>query len=350
MWRSLSEGSVEEPLVSVIVVNHNRADLLADCLRSIVAQTYRAFEVLVVDNGSSDQSETEVKAIGDSRIRWLPLKENRGFAGGCNAGLRQAQGEFVALLNNDAAAERTWLAELVSAMTLDSSTGMCASKILFHGETVIDKVGHLIYLDGQNRGRATGEQDTGQYDKMEETLFPDGCAGLYRRDLMEQVGGFDEDFFAYGDDADLGIRIRLLGRTCQYVPEAVVHHHHSSTLGSYSPQKIFWVERNRFWLAMKSFPPLLLLLNPVFTGVRWIWNIVAFLSGSGPAGNYRKFEPSRGLVGAILRAYVAALAGAPRMLRKRIVIRRSRRLSDREFMRLLWRFRISARELAYRDR
>ncbi len=350
MNRADSEGSNVEPRVSVIIVNYNRADLLLECLQSVVVQTYLNLEVLVVDNGSSDQSEEAVKSLVDPRICWIPLGENLGFAGGCNAGLRRAGGEFVALLNNDAVAERDWVEQLMAPMLNDSGTGMCASKILFFGGEVIDKVGHLMYLDGQNRGRGTGERDNGQYDRREETLFPDGCAALYRREVMDQVGGFDEEFFAYGDDADLGIRIRLLGSKCQYVPEAIVHHRHSSTLGSYSPQKIFWVERNRFWLAMKCFPPAILILNPFLTAARWAWNVAAFLTGAGPAGNYRKRESSRGLVGAILRAYAAALVGAPGMFKKRISIRKMRRLSDLEFIKLLWRFRISAKQLAYRDK
>ena len=345
-----ADESSPKPQVSVIIVNHNRAELLLECLLSVVAQTYLNLEVLIVDNGSSDHSEQAAKSISDARIEWIPLEKNLGFAGGCNAGIRRARGEFIALLNNDAIASEDWIEQLMAPMLDDPDTGMCASKVLFHGEDVIDKVGHLIYLDGQNRGRGTGERDSGQYDKREETLFPDGCAALYRRDLMEQVGGFDEEFFAYGDDADLGIRIRLLGPRCQYVPEAIVYHRHSSTLGSYSPQKIFWVERNRFWLAIKSFPLVLLLLNPFLTAARWAWNLAAFLAGAGPAGNYRRKESSSGLVGAVFRAYLAGLAGAPRMLKKRSAVRSMRRLSDIEFIKLLWRFRISAKRLAYRDR
>jgi GT2 family glycosyltransferase len=253
MGRNPADESSPEPQVSVIIVNHNRAELLLECLQSVVAQTYRNLEILIVDNGSSDHSDQAAKSFADARINWIPLEKNLGFAGGCNVGIRRARGEFVALLNNDAVAGEDWIEQLMVPLLDDPDTGMCASKILFHGEDVIDKVGHLIYLDGQNRGRGTGERDTGQYDRREETLFPDGCAALYRRELMEQVGGFDEEFFAYGDDADLGIRIRLLGSRCQYVPEAIVYHRHSSTLGSYSPQKIFWVVDAGELLATEDF-------------------------------------------------------------------------------------------------
>jgi GT2 family glycosyltransferase len=339
-----------EPLVSVIIVNHNRAELLSDCINSILDQSYPNLEVLVVDNGSSDHSEEVVNTLRDSRLSWIPLYENLGFAGGCNRGLERASGEFVALLNNDATVENSWVDRLIRPMSNDPQIGMCASKILFHGTNVIDKVGHLMYLDGQNRGRGTGEEDEGQYDCEDETLFPDGCAALYRGEAVSQISGFDEDFFAYGDDADLGIRLRLLGWSCRYVPEARVYHHHSSTLGSYSPDKVYWVERNRFWLAMKCFPMPLLLLNPLLTANRWAWNTAAFLARKGPSGNFRDDYSFWRLGSAILRAYFAGIAGAPQAFRKRRAIRAQRRLSDWEFLKLLWRFRISAREVAFRDR
>ena len=336
-------------LVSVIVVNHNRVDLLRECLDSLLAQTYPNLEFLVVDNGSSDQSCDFVESIPDDRVRLISLGKNLGFGVGCNAGIEQSRGDLVALLNNDAVAAPDWIEAMVRAASL-SRAGMCASKILFSGSGAIDKAGHLIYLDGQNRGRGTGESDHGQYDEFEETIFPDGCAALYRRQMLEEVGGFDEDFFAYADDADLGLRGRLLGWECVYAPDAVVTHRHSSTTGSYSVEKIYWVERNRFWLAVKSFPAPLLLLNPVFTLYRWLWNLLAAVSGRGAAGHFRRGHSFRLLARTIARAYWDALSGFWRFFKKRRSIRQSRCLSDLSFYRLLWRFRISAKVLAIHDR
>jgi len=143
---------------------------------------------------------------------------------------------------------------------------MLGSKILFiEPENVIDKAGHLIYWDGQNRGRGTMEMDAGQYDRSEETLWPDACAALYHRRVFEETGGFDESFFAFGDDADLGMRARLLGWKAWYVPEAVVHHRHSATAGAYSPLKVMLVERNRILLAIKNFALPLLIANPYWS-------------------------------------------------------------------------------------
>ncbi len=338
------------PLISIVVVNYNRAELLRECLLSLAAQSYSFLEILVVDNGSSDPSLGVVRSFSDERFRLLSLDHNLGFAGGCNAAIREARGEFVALINNDAVATQEWIEELVKVIRFSgSSVGMWASKVLFFETDIIDKAGHLIYPDGQNRGRGTGEKDTGQYKVLEETLFPDGCAALYRKRMLDEVGVFDEIFFAYGDDADLGIRGRWLGWKCLYVPDAVVYHHHSSTSGRFSTQKIYWIERNRLWLAVKNFPLPLLMMSPLFTLNRWCWNFLAALLRRGSAGNFCRQASVWSLVGAIVRAYADGLRQLGQMLRKRLRIRKTRKITDLEFYRLLFRLRISGRVLAFQD-
>jgi GT2 family glycosyltransferase len=339
-----------DPLVSVIVVNHNRAELLRQCLRSLLEQTYVSTEILVVDNGSSDHSRTVVESFTDAPIRLLALECNRGFAGGNNVAIREAEGDFIALMNNDAMADPGWIEALIRvAQSSEEKVGMYASKILFSQTDVIDKAGHMMYLDGQNRGRGTGERDQGQYEQVEETFFPDGCAALYRRQMLEEVEGFDESFFAYGDDADLGVRCRWLGWKCLYVPEAVVHHRHSSTVGRFSSQKVYWVERNRMWLAVKNFPLPLLIISPLFTLNRWMWNFLAALLGRGAVGNFRRSASLWQLFLTLSRAYRDGFGQFGEMLQKRRRIRRTRRIGDIDFYRLVLRFRLPARVLAFQD-
>ena len=222
--------------VSVIVVNWNRCNLLRSCLQSLSQQTGVSFEVIVVDNGSTDGSvamvRSEFAAARPFALKLIENRENLGFCAANNQGIAAAGGEFVALLNNDAEASPEWLVALLQAFRGRPEVGMAASKILAYGESrIIDKAGHLIYLDGQNRGRGSGQLDQGQFDRPEEVLWPDGCAAMYRRSMLEQIGGFDEDFFAYADDAELGLRARIAGWTCYYVPGAVVLHHRGATLG-----------------------------------------------------------------------------------------------------------------------
>lgn len=339
----------DAPLVSVVVVNRNRAELLADCLRSLLDQSYPKLEIWVIDNGSEDKSLQVLDSFAEPRLQWISLQENQGFAGGNNLAFQKVRGEFVALLNNDAVADPGWIAALMKAIASSPSVGMCASKILFADTRIIDKVGHLIYPDGQNRGRGTGEEDRGQYDSQQEALFPDGCAALYRRRLLEETGGFDADFFAYADDADLGLRARWMGWECLYVPSALVYHRHSSTSGRFSPQKIYWVERNRYWLAVKNLPLTWLLASPWLTVWRWGFNVWAALSGKGAAGSFRRETSLGTLTLTILRGFWDGVLGTGRMWRKRRQLRGRRRLSDRQFKQLLRRFSISARELALRE-
>ena len=199
--------------------------------------TTYGFEVVVVDNGSKDGSlemlAREFTTGQPFRLKIIRNSENKGFCAANNQGLAAAGGQLLALLNNDAEAEPGWLTALAAIFHDNPDVGMAASKILVHEDpTKIDKAGHLIYPDGQNRGRGSGELDIGQYDKIEEILWPDGCAAMYRGKMLDQIGGFDEDFFAYADDAELGLRARIAGWRCLYVPRAVVRHHRGSTYGN----------------------------------------------------------------------------------------------------------------------
>jgi GT2 family glycosyltransferase len=334
------------PLVSVVVVNLNRKDLLGQCLDSIWQQQFQDFEVVVVDNGSNDGSLDYLYGISSDRLRIVALPENLGFAGGANAGIRLAHSRYVATLNNDAEAEPGWLGALVDCLEENPQVGMAASKILFAGDRGrIDKVGHLIYPDGLNHGRGSGELDLGQFDKTEEVLFPDGAAALYRKKMLDQVGLFDERFFAYGDDADLGLRGRLAGWTCIYVPEAQVSHVHSATAGEFSPFKAYLIERNRLWVAVKLWPLPLLMVSPLFTAVRFAFHAYGALSGTGSSGRFASDVSRRALVMAIFRAYWSGLGQLGGILRSRREIRRFQRLGDIEFMRLIWEYRISLRAL-----
>ena len=339
-----------DSLVSVVVVNHNRAELLRECLLSLIGQTYQNLEILVVDNGSSDHSRSVVSSCSNARIRLFPLEHNVGFAAGNNIAIQQAKGKFICLLNNDAVAHSKWIEQLMKVVRSSGPrVGMFASKILFFKNGIIDKAGHVMYLDGQNRGRGTGERDRGQYERVEETLFPDGCAALYRKQMLDETGGFDETFFAYGDDADLGIRCRWMGWECLYIPDAIVYHRHSSTVGRFSAKKIYWVERNRFWLVVKNFPIPLLLISPIFTLNRWSWHLLAALLRRGAVGNFRREGSLIQLVVVLQRAYRDGFSRFWEMLQKRQRIRETRRIRDRDFYRLLLRFRLSARALAFRE-
>jgi GT2 family glycosyltransferase len=344
--------SLASPLVSIVVVNWNGKAFLDDCLASLARQTWPKREFILVDNGSVDGSRELIGSWAERlpNAQALFLPNNIGFCRGNNLAFGRAHGEWIALFNNDAIADPIWLEELLRYRDGAHRIGMLGGKILFQDlPGVIDKAGHLIYWDGQNRGRGTMEADTGQYDRAEEILWPDACAALYHRQLLQETGGFDDTFFAFGDDADLGLRARLLGWKAWYVPTAVVYHRHSATFGTYSPLKVMLVERNRLLLAVKNFSLWLLLQNPFWTLRRFVWNAYALFKRKGSAARFVEANGWRRLVFNLAWSYLSAAKLLPEALRRRRKIQRTKRLSNREVVELLRRFQIDVRELAFRN-
>jgi len=304
-----------------------------------------AFETIVVDNGSTDGSaDMAEREFGAVVVR---NRENRGFCVANNQGIRAARGSFIALLNNDAEAEPGCLAALHRACSRAPDVGMAAAKVLvWEDPRRIDKVGHVIYPDGQNRGRGTGALDTGQFDREEEVLWPDGCAAMYRKEMLDRIGGFDEDLFAYGDDAELGLRARIAGWRCLYTPEAIVRHHRASTLGKDSVRRLELIERNRVLLVLKLFPWSLLWLNPFYLAARVAAGMAAAQRGTGDTAHFPGIRGKWAMARALIRGDLAALRMMPRTLRKRAEMRRIRRLSPGEVRRLILAHRLSLRETA----
>jgi GT2 family glycosyltransferase len=338
------------PLFSVIILNWNGRRLLEECLDSVLEQTFRDFEVIVVDNGSTDGSVAWLEERWGDAVRTVALPDNRGFAGGNNAGIGIARGRFVVLLNNDTAVDPGWLSALSGATCRHPEAGMFTPKILnYDRRDEIDNTGHVIYPDGLARGRHRLEKDDGRFDEEGEALHPSGCAGVYRKEMLDAIGLLDETFFAYGEDVDLGLRARWAGWTCYYVPAAVVYHKYSATAGTYSPRKAFLVERNRIWILMKNFPVREIVLSPWSTGYRYLMHLKGAVSGQGASGRFAVQFSVRDLFLTVLRAECAALAGIPRVLLERRRLRKMRKLSAKEFRKLFRCFRLGAREAALKE-
>ena len=345
----------QTPVISVAVVTWNRRELLRACLDSLARQTHRSFEVIVVDNGSGDGSAAMVRELAESYpapLRLIVNTANLGFCAANNQAFAASQSEFVALLNNDAEAEPGWLEALESVIRLHADIGMAASKILVWreggrtGEEIIDKCGHLIYPDGQNRGRGSGQPDRGQFDRVEEVLWPDGCAALYRRAMLEDVGFFDDEFFAYADDAELGLRGRIAGWRCFYTPQAVVRHHRGATLGIGSARRLTLIERNRVLLVAKLFPWNLLWANGAYHIARIAAGMWAAVRNRGEIRYYPGTEGKLQAAAALIRGKLLALPMIPSMLRKRRAFRSKRRLTPRQIRGLLLHYRIRLKELS----
>lgn len=338
------------PLASVIVVNWNGKPHLKVCIDSLKQQSYPHMEVIVVDNASTDDSVAFLRKSYSTFVKVIENPENLGFSGGNNAGIRAAKGKYILLLNNDTEADQKWVEELVRVAEKSPAAGMCASKIYsFYKRTVIDVVGHLLYKDGLNRGRGRLEEDHGQFDEVEEALFPSGCAALYRKEMLDEIGLFDETFFAYGDDTDIGLRGRLAGWKCLYVPTAIVYHKYSGSTSAYSPQKALWVERNRIWILIKYFPISMILVSPFYTFLRFFFQGYGALAKKGASGRFVSEYSRLKLFQILLRAYIEAIRGFPEMWSKRKEIKRITKVRKREFASWLKRFGISARELSLKE-
>ena len=333
------------PFFSILVPHWKRPDLLASCLAALEAQTFRDFEVLVVDGGSEDGS---VELARERGARVLVLEGNPGFAPAADAGIQASRGTWVFLLNNDAEPFPDCLEELALAAERHPEAGMLASRILFKSRPdLVDNVGHLLYWDGLNRGDGRMRPDGPAFDIEREAFFPSGCAGAYRRDLLEKAGGFDPWFQAYGDDADLGIRCRLAGAACFYVPRAKVLHRFSATQGPHSARKAFLVERNRIAVLVKDLPWPMVVLSPAATALRLFLHGSAALVGRGSAGEGSRSSGWIPLALALLKAWASAFRAFPMLLRERRKIQGGKKLGTAAFLGLFLRFRVSAWELAF---
>lgn len=292
-----------KPVVSVIVVNYNGKAFLERCFSSLMAQTYPSVELILVDNGSSDGSVDLVMRQFPA-VRVILNDKNLGFAEANNVGIRAAHGSLIATLNNDTEACPGWLEALVRAMLSDDRVGMCASKMLLMMDPgLINSTGICISRSGACWDRGMFETDRGQYDRLEEVFGPCAGAALYRKSMLDEVGLFDGDFFAYMEDVDLTFRARAAGWKCLYVPDAVVYHYNCGTSGYMSDLSIYLGNRNIVWNFVKNFHgPLLLASLP--------WAVCRNLA-------VIPYYALRGHGRAALRAKIDALRGIPKMASRR---------------------------------
>jgi GT2 family glycosyltransferase len=320
------------PRVTVVVPNWNGETFLDLCLSSLRRQSFRDFETVVVDNGSSDGS---VKLVERDfpEVRVVRLPENRGFSAAVNAGIRASEAQYVALLNNDTEVDPRWLEALVRAADNHPEAGLFASKLVdFKDRRILDGAGDALRRSGLPYRLGHGEIDRGQFEK-EAFVFGACAAGaLYRHTLFEDIGLFDEDFFAYCEDGDVSFRAQLAGYRCLYVPDSVVYHIGSaSTGGKRSTTNTRLGTQNGINLLVKNLPTSLLLRSLPFL-------LVGQLSRLATVLLYR---------GGLLRAYVSGLIGAwrllPSMLEKRKAIQSRRQASD-DYVRELLRY--SSRRVA----
>ena len=330
-------------LVTVVIPTLAADSRLLECMQSLSRQTRQDFEVIVVDNSGQGLVQNNRAAPG---ARVIENAQNAGFGAAANQGWRASSAPYLATLNDDAAPHPAWLDALVGALERRPDAGMCASQVRLFGEDRLDSAGMLIARDGSSKQRGHGRMPL-DFPVAEEVLMPSGSAALYRRAMLDEIGGFDDRFFLYCEDTDLGLRARWAGWKCLYAPAAVVEHHYSHSAGRASPLKAYFVERNRLFVVAKNFPARMAILAPLISLARYFWHARFLLEGRGSAARFRA-EGNAGpkMLWYIARAHAALLANLGRLWRQRREIRARARITPAVFRHLMRCHAISARKVA----
>jgi len=386
------------PKVSIIILNWNGWKDTIECLESLYQIIYSNYDVIVVDNGSEDESiekikeyvkgkikveskffkydphnkpikiieytreETEAGGGKEKKITNLPSnrklliiknEKNYGFAEGNNIAIKYAlkdtETRYIVTLNNDMVVTRNWLMELMREIDRDGKIGSCSSKILFYSrENIINSTGVLILKDGAAIDRGRNEEDKGQYERIEEVFGACAGAAIYRREALEEVGVFDKEYFAYYEDVDLAWKLRLAGWKCMYVPKAVVSHKYSISGGAFSLFKVYQGERNRIWNVIKNFPLEYVLLAPFYNIAKNILLLYATIKGEGRGTLYSRKHSLHKIVITMLRAQTDALVKLPQMLTKRRAVKRLHKIKKAELRQWFKKYSLCLKEVPYR--
>ncbi len=306
------------PRTSVIVVSYNNERTIAACLDSVLNQVNDDYEVILVDNASSDSTISEAKE-GHPSLRVYILDRNHGFPTAVNYGAERALGEFLTVINPDAEVDVHWLDELVRVLEDRVDAGAVTSKVLLHDSNMINALGMDIHISGLGLNRGFGNSDDTQDLDVREVPSIHGSSFACRRDLFLKLAGLDDSYFLYEDDVDLSLRIRLAGYSIYMNPKSRVYHRYYLEI---SPEKFYYLERNRILTLLGNLRiPTLLYLLPLLAAVELLSLAYSVLRG-------RAFFHYK------LRAWVGVIASFQGIAEKKRRNRTIRRISDWKLIRL----------------
>lgn len=317
---------------------------LKAALESLASQTWKDFEVIVVDNSGN---RLAAPLATETRFPLLVLypETNLGFGVAVNRAVNRSEAPLIAVLNDDAIADSGWLRALVNAAQAYPEYGMFSCQIRLAGTPLLDSTGLAMSRDGSSIQRAH-RMPFASDESPAEALLPSGCAALYRRKAMQDAGHFDVDFFLYGEDTDLGLRMIWMRWPCRYVRDAIVEHAYSATAGVASPLKAYLVERNRLYLVIRNFPFTDAVAAFVWAPVRYAMHLAALVSGMGKAAQFAQNSSALLLPWMVLKAHLVTLFALPRLLRQRNAIRRHARVSKEGFRKAIYAHRVSLWKVA----
>lgn len=315
--------TTQRKLVAIIIPSLHRPDLTRNCITSLANQTLppKQWEAIVVENDAKPDSIIQDPLPFNTRR--LLLDANYGTAGATNRGIAASSSKYVLLLNNDVELEPEFLPNLVAALERDERCAFAVGKLLnAKDKGRLDGAGDALLLGGGAYRLGHGDRDMGQFDKTSPVLAGCGAAALFRRSVLEQIQGLDEEFFAYIDDVDLALRANLLGYKGVYIPSAVACHIGSATLGErLHPKIVELLTRNQLSLIVKNYPLWILLrLFPRILAFQILWF---------------SFVVCKGGLTAYLRGLGKAIRLLPRMLRGRRQVLAHNRITSAEFLSLL---------------
>jgi len=301
--------------ISVVIPNFNGREFLPICLDSLKRQTFLNFEIIIVDNGSQDDSLEIIRQISPQTIIYK-FSQNQGFSQAVNKGINLARGKYIFLLNNDTELDNDCLKILNDCLDNNPLISFGATQmIFFHNRKIINNVGDVFSLYGIANQRGRDEININQYNKL-EPIFG-ACAGgaIYRKSLFNDVGLFDEDFFAYIEDIDWSFRAQIRGYQCWYIPSAVVYHIDQGTSRLNKKLVHFLTIRNSLYVIFKNFPNTWLVIYSPLLLINQIRNIL-----SGLKHGYLPF---------VFKAYYEFFKNLPNLYKKRKIIQTNYRVSKK---------------------
>ena len=266
-------GKEKHQSVSIVILTWNSESFVDTCLESISWQTRGDYELVIVDNASRDKTLERVELSPFGRIvsKVIANKENIGYAGGNNVGWRAASGKIIIFLNPDTVVEPRWLEELAGALEHEPQAAVAGCKIFYPNTRTLQHAGGIIHPNGMTTHRGNGEEDRGQYDEICEMDYVTGAAIAVRRDFLESVGGFDEEYFpAYFEESDLCYRARKRGKKVLYVPKAALYHFESPGVVKFSPRFYELYYRMRMRFVLKNFSRWEILTKALPFELRWM--------------------------------------------------------------------------------
>ena len=318
------------PEISVIILNWNGKQFLEDCLCAMRRQTLRDFETILVDNGSTDGSVEYLRARFPE-LKLLALPDNLGFAGGNIVGYGQASGDLIVLLNNDTEAHPNWLEQIQRASQTYPDAGSFASKMMYFDERGrVENCGFDLGIAGATVDLGRDELDGPEWTQPRKVFGGCGGAVAYRRQMLEEIGFLDPDFFMTYEDADLSFRAQLRGYQCVYVPGAIVYHRYRATNRTTPSRQVFYSQRNIEFVYLKNMPLGLILRS---APQRLLYEIGAAI-----------YFSKQGTGSAFLRAKLDVLRCLPAILRKRREIQKERKTTNSQ-MRAIMRKPLFSKKL-----